>query len=120
MGHIFLRLDTTHVIAGYEPTGEGEIALGAMMLTAADTERNWLAFLWNLLVHEVGHVVQGTKTPAQRCSTVISAAPRMAEAFRPGRVPNVQFTARGAQRASEVRPQRLPGPRPAAATRDPL
>ncbi len=45
MGQIFLRHDTTHVITGYEPTGEGEIALGALMLSAADTDQNWLGFL---------------------------------------------------------------------------
>jgi hypothetical protein len=58
-GQTFLRHDTTHVIAGYEPTGEGEIALGALMLSAADTDLNWLGFLGNLLVHEVGHIVPG-------------------------------------------------------------
>jgi hypothetical protein len=55
----FVHHDTAHVITGYEPTGEGEIALGAMLLAAADTEKNWLAFIGNLLVHEVGHVVPG-------------------------------------------------------------
>ncbi len=55
----FVHHDTSHVIAGYEPTGEGEIALGAMLLAAADTEQNWLSFVGNLLVHEVGHVMPG-------------------------------------------------------------
>lgn len=55
----FLHHDTAHVIAGYEPTGEGEIALGAMQLAAADTEKNWIGFVGNLLVHEVGHVMPG-------------------------------------------------------------
>jgi len=55
----FVHHDTAHVVTGYEPTGEGEIALGAMLLAAADTEKNWLAFVGNLLVHEVGHVMPG-------------------------------------------------------------
>jgi hypothetical protein len=55
----FVHHDMAHVIAGYEPTGEGEIALGAMLLGAADTEQNWIAFVGNLLVHEVGHVLPG-------------------------------------------------------------
>jgi hypothetical protein len=46
--------DMNHVIAGYEPTGPGEIALGAFKLALSDTEANWLASLTNFLIHEVG------------------------------------------------------------------
>lgn len=52
----FMHHDTAHVIAGYEPTGEGEIALGGMLLAAADTEKNWFGFIGNLLIHEVGYM----------------------------------------------------------------
>jgi hypothetical protein len=58
-GALFLHHDLTHVIADYPPTGEGEIALGAMMLAVTDTDQHRLGFYGNLLVHEVGHVVPG-------------------------------------------------------------
>jgi len=46
--------DMNHVIAGYEPTGPGEIALGAFKLALCDSEANWLASITNFLIHEVG------------------------------------------------------------------
>lgn len=52
--------DMNHVIAGYEPTGPGEIALGAFKLALTDTEANWLASLTNFLIHEVGLFKHGT------------------------------------------------------------
>jgi hypothetical protein len=83
-GQIFLRHDTTHVITGYEPTGEGEIALGAMMLSAADTDGNWLAFLGNLLVHEVGHIVPGYEHARPALLDHELGRTMMAEALRRG------------------------------------
>lgn len=52
----FVAHDMCHVIGGYEPTGEGEIALGGMQLALADTPDHWAAFLGNLSVHEAGIV----------------------------------------------------------------
>ena len=52
--------DMNHVIAGYEPTGPGEIALGAFKLALHDSEANWLASLTNVLIHEVGLFMHGT------------------------------------------------------------
>ena len=49
---IMVAHDMCHVIAGYEPTGDGEIALGAMQLALADTHAHWVGFLGNLAVHE--------------------------------------------------------------------
>jgi hypothetical protein len=91
MGQIFLRHDTTHVVAGYEPTGEGEIALGAMMLSAADTDRNWLAFLGNLLVHEVGHVVPGYEHARLAVLDHDLGRTMMSEAFRRGSTCDAAF-----------------------------
>src|SRR5690349_10664782 len=39
---VFVAHDMSHVIAGYEPTGRGEIALGAMLLGTADTDSHWI------------------------------------------------------------------------------
>jgi len=54
MPAVFVAHDMCHVIAGYEPTGQGEIALGAMQLAVADTDAHWVGFLGNLAVHEAG------------------------------------------------------------------
>lgn len=50
----YVNHDMNHVIAGYEPTGPGEIALGAFKVGMSDTDATWMAFLANLLIHEVG------------------------------------------------------------------
>ena len=46
--------DMNHVIAGYEPTGIGEICLGAFKLGMDDSDANWMASLTNFLIHEAG------------------------------------------------------------------
>lgn len=50
----YVSHDMGHVIAGYEPTGPGEIALGAFKLAASPTDANWMASMVNVLIHEVG------------------------------------------------------------------
>jgi hypothetical protein len=52
MPAVMVAHDMCHVIAGYEPVAEGEIALGAMQLALADTTAHWIGFLGNLAVHE--------------------------------------------------------------------
>jgi len=52
MPAVMVAHDMCHVIAGYEPVAEGEIALGAMQLALADTQAHWVGFLGNLAVHE--------------------------------------------------------------------
>ena len=42
---VFVAHDMCHVIAGYEPTGQEEIALGAMQLALDDTDAHGLSFL---------------------------------------------------------------------------
>jgi hypothetical protein len=55
MPAVFVSHDMCHVIGGYEPTGQGEIALGAMQLAITDSEPHWIGFLGNLSVHEAGY-----------------------------------------------------------------
>jgi ubiquinone biosynthesis protein Coq4 len=51
---IFVAHDMTHVIAGYEPTGPGELALGAFQIAMNDSDAHWIAFLGSLAIHEAG------------------------------------------------------------------
>ena len=50
----YVSHDMNHVIAGYEPTGPGEIALGGFTLAMNDNEANWIQFMLNLVIHEAG------------------------------------------------------------------
>jgi hypothetical protein len=52
---VFVAHDMTHIIAGYEPTGAGEIALGAFQLAMNDSDAHWIVFLGNLAIHEAGY-----------------------------------------------------------------
>jgi len=61
----YVSHDMNHVIAGYEPTGPGEIALGAFKLAMGDTDANWMAFMANLMIHEAGLIKHGTTEKAQ-------------------------------------------------------
>jgi hypothetical protein len=56
----YVSHDMGHVIAGYEPTGPGEIALGAFKLAASPTATNWMASMVNVLIHEVGLFKHGS------------------------------------------------------------
>jgi hypothetical protein len=49
-----------HVISGYEATGPGELALGAIKLALDGSDANWMASLANFLIHEVGLFTHGT------------------------------------------------------------
>ena len=51
---IFVAHDMTHVIAGYEPTGPGELALGAFQIAMNDSDAHWIAFLGSIAIHEAG------------------------------------------------------------------
>ena len=51
---IFVAHDMTHVIAGYEPTGPGELALGAFQISMNDTDAHWIAFIGSIAIHEGG------------------------------------------------------------------
>jgi hypothetical protein len=56
----YVSHDMNHVIAGYEPTGPGEIALGAFKLAMHDSEANWMASMVNLMIHEAGLIKHGS------------------------------------------------------------
>lgn len=56
----YVSHDMNHVIAGYEPTGPGEIALGVFKLAMNPSEANWMAAMVNLLIHETGMIKHGT------------------------------------------------------------
>jgi hypothetical protein len=59
----YVSHDMNHVIAGYEPTGPGEIALGAFTLAMHDNDANWIQFIANLAIHEAGIIRHGAITP---------------------------------------------------------
>ncbi|MEX2100853.1 MAG: Coq4 family protein [Acidimicrobiia bacterium] len=59
----YVSHDMNHVIAGYEPTGPGEIALGAFTLAMNDNDANWMQFIANLAIHEAGIVQHGAIMP---------------------------------------------------------
>ncbi|MFM7225673.1 MAG: hypothetical protein ACKO1Y_09680 [Actinomycetota bacterium] len=54
MNHFFVSHDMTHVIAGIEPTGAGEVALSAFQMGMDDNDVNASALLASLVVHEAG------------------------------------------------------------------
>ena len=59
----YVSHDMNHVISGYEPTGPGEIALGAFTLAMNDNDANWLQFVANLVIHEAGLLKHGAIEP---------------------------------------------------------
>ena len=52
---VFVAHDMTHVITGYEPTGPGELALGAFQISMNDSDAHWVAFLGSIAIHEAGY-----------------------------------------------------------------
>jgi len=51
---IFVAHDFTHVLAGYEPDGPGELALQAMLVSATDGDEHFSNFCVSLSLHEAG------------------------------------------------------------------
>jgi hypothetical protein len=51
---IFVAHDFTHVLAGYEPDGPGELALQAMLVSATDGDQHFSSFCVSLSLHEAG------------------------------------------------------------------
>ncbi len=51
---IFVAHDFTHVLAGYEPDGPGELALQAMLVSATDGDLHFSNFCVSLSLHEAG------------------------------------------------------------------
>jgi hypothetical protein len=65
----YVSHDMNHVISGYEPTGPGEIALGAFTLAMNDNDANWMQFITNLAIHEAGMIQHGEIVP--KASTLL-------------------------------------------------
>jgi hypothetical protein len=51
---IFVAHDFTHVLAGYEPDGPGELALQAMLVSATDGDEHFSNFCVSRSLHEAG------------------------------------------------------------------
>ena len=62
MNRFYVAHDMTHVIAGIEPTGPGEVALSGFQWAMNDNEVNSAALLASLVVHEAGFGQAGTLT----------------------------------------------------------
>ena len=85
MPAVFVAHDMCHVIGGYEPTGQGEIALGAMQLAVTDSDAHWIGFLGNLAIHEAGYFSNDDFTPKQATLTRPGAPALVARAMWRGR-----------------------------------
>ncbi len=90
--NLFVGHDMCHVIAGYEPTGQGEIALGAMQLAVTDSDAHWIAMLANLAVHEAGFLATAPVVAKTGTLTRPGAVELLADAFRRGAACTSDFT----------------------------
>ena len=77
----YVSHDMNHVISGYEPTGPGEIALGAFTLAMNDNDANWIQFIANLAIHEAGLVEHGAIKPTESTLTRAGATDLLGEAL---------------------------------------
>jgi ubiquinone biosynthesis protein Coq4 len=92
MPAVFVAHDMCHVIGGYEPTGQGEIALGAMQLALTDNHAHWMQFLGNLAVHEAGFLSTATVTAKTATLTREGATDMLARAMLRGSQCTGDFT----------------------------
>ncbi len=77
LNYAFVAHDMNHVIAGYPPVAEGELALGAFQMGMNDSEVSWLLCLTNLAIHEAGIIQLGDIAP----KTATLGRPGVAETF---------------------------------------
>ena len=77
----YVSHDMNHVIAGYEPTGPGEIALGAFTLAMNNNDANWIQFIANLAIHEAGIIQHGAIMPKDSTLARPGATDLMGEAL---------------------------------------
>lgn len=73
----FVAHDMNHVIAGYDPVAEGELALGAFQMGMNDSEVSWILCLTNLAIHEAGVMSIGDIAP----KSATLARPGVADTF---------------------------------------
>jgi ubiquinone biosynthesis protein Coq4 len=92
MPAVFVGHDMCHVIGGYEPTGQGEIALGAMQLAVTDSDAHWIGFLGNLAVHEAGYLTNESVTGVRATMTRTHAPELVAQAMWRGSQCTGDFT----------------------------
>jgi hypothetical protein len=82
---IFVAHDFTHVLAGYEPDGPGELALQAMLVSATDGDQHFSNFCASLSLHEAGMLESSVGiTPKVGTLARPGAAEELAEAIRRG------------------------------------
>jgi hypothetical protein len=92
MPAVFVAHDMCHVIAGYEPTGPEEIALGAMQLGVVDSDAHWVQFLGNLAIYEAGYFNDESFVGKTATLQREGAAVLLAEALRRGSQCTGDFT----------------------------
>ena len=90
---IFVAHDMTHVIAGYEPTGPGELALGAFQISMNDSDAHWIAFLGSIAIHEAGWYTAPGFVGKTATLSRPGALDTFAEAFERGQQCTGDFTA---------------------------
>jgi hypothetical protein len=88
----YVSHDMNHVISGYEPTGPGEIALGALTLAMNDNDANWIQFIANLAIHEAGLVQHGAIMPKDSTLTRPGATDLLGEALWRGAQCSADFS----------------------------
>jgi len=84
MNYAFVAHDMNHVIAGYDPVAEGELALGAFQMGMNDSEVSWLLCLTNLAIHEAGVIQLGDIAPKSATLGRPGAAETFARALARG------------------------------------
>jgi len=84
MNDAFVAHDMNHVIAGYDPVAEGELALGAFQMGMNDSEVSWLLCLTNLAIHEAGVIQLGDIAPKSATLGRPGAAETFARALARG------------------------------------
>jgi hypothetical protein len=90
---VFVAHDMTHVITGYEPTGPGELALGAFQISMNDSDAHWIAFLGSIAIHEAGYFNENGFVGKESTLMRPGAVDTLAEAFTRGQQCTGDFTA---------------------------
>jgi ubiquinone biosynthesis protein Coq4 len=90
---VFVAHDMTHVITGYEPTGPGELALGAFQISMNDSDAHWIAFLGSIAIHEAGYFNDRGFVGKESTLARPGAVETLAEAFTRGQQCTGDFTA---------------------------
>lgn len=91
LNYIFVAHDMNHVIAGYEPVAEGELALGAFQMGMNDSEVSWILCLTNLAIHEAGVIQLGDIAPKSATLSRPGVADTFARALARGATCTADF-----------------------------